>query len=226
MKTLKPIPAIPKVAKPRGKATPKKSIEEVRPQIKLYALMQNIEQYQDDKEELLNIIRLINETRHCKLVTPQLLTQLDIDVKTDPNLFTNDELVKIIIFLHDAVIQKEAGFINASPSYIFEKWYGLMTHAIHYSDPKGVVMKTGEKPLYTHTISQGYDDKDLAESMVCYLYSMKEQYGIKAVGYRTEGHHTTGDYEIKIWCSQTHWQQQQELLTSLSQEEEGREERH
>lgn len=216
---LKTIPTIPKsVNSLPTKHRKQKTIEEVRPQIKLYALMQNIEQYQEDKEELLNIIRLINETRHCSLVNHQLLALLGIEAKTDPNKFTCEELVKIVIFLHDAVIAREKPFINAT---IFELWYEPTLHVTHYHSPDSPVGADGVSPTYVHTISKGFPDKESAEAMVAFLYTTfaMEEYGVKAIGYRTEGKHTRCPVEIKIWCSHTRWQQQNQLLNLLAEEE-------
>lgn len=200
--------------------TPKK-IDEVRHQVKLYALMENIDQYKNDKAELIDIIRTINLSRKAKLVTPQLLAILGIENKSDPNAFTCSELVDIIIYLYEAVIAREKMFVGSTT---FEQWYDLTLHVLHYYNPEAPRLKDGTSPTYCHTISKGFDDKAKAEAMVAFLYTTiaMEQYGIKAIGYRTEGFHTTKPIEIKIWCNSAKHLAQNELINLLAGEEEGK----
>jgi hypothetical protein len=176
--------------------------------------MERIEDYKKDKEQLLDIIKLINETRHCKLVSKQLLKHLDIEVKFDPNAYTCDELVNIIIFLHDTVIARDKMYEN---SVSFEHYYGGNLHVLHYDTKADVPIKDGVKPTYIHTLSKGFETKTDAEAMLNFLFTpaAMEEYGVKVAGFRTTGHHTQCQSELKVWLSSARWKNQNELIQLL-----------
>ena len=225
---LKPVPTVPKrlgnspATKPQQhfpKAKPSLDKEEMRSHIKLNSLMSHIEEIKNDKEELFGVIALINSTRKATLVIPQLLTHLGISIKSNPNDFTTKELLKIVLFLYEAVVARDKPFIG-SESY--ELWYDPTLHVLHYTNLNSPVKAgDGVRPNYCHTLSKGFNSKEEAEAMVSFLYSPEAmaEYGIKAIGYRTDGKHTRCPIEIKVWLSSNRWQQQNNLINLLAEEE-------
>jgi hypothetical protein len=149
-----------------------------------------------------------------------LLTHLGIPVKSNPNDFTTKELLRIVLFLYESVVARDKPFVNAEPPY--ELWYDPTLHVLHYASLNTPVKDgIGERPNYCHTLSKGFNSKEDAEAMVSFLYSSEAmaEYGIKAIGYRTDGKHTRCPIEIKVWLSSTRWQQQNDLINLLAEEE-------
>jgi hypothetical protein len=145
------------------------------------------------------------------------LAILGIDpAKNNPNLFTADELLSIVIFLYEATIQVEP---TRKDAMMFEQYYGQHLHVIHYYNPTSPV-KDGVSSTYCHTISAGFGSKEEGEAMMSFLYTSTamEEYGIRAIGYRTEGFRTSMPCELKIWCSHTRHHKQNELINLLGGE--------